>query len=259
MGCERMKKIKGLNVGQKGILLGMLAMALVFSVVYPLTISRVGFEYRDKIFVPSQENGDTVYSGKLQGQTARFTVSADKTVVFQRGEKTYGPYTAKEDPTAIPKDEAMAAYMTGMEIRQGEDILFRGGVLELDDFDWLYREDGSIVHSAGSYVVGDGVERDENGDPIDTAAPSVADIVELARGPELTHKGTWLAWFGAVLICVLNAVLILFADELFHWRLAIYVRDAEQAEPSDWEIKERYIGWTVLAVMALILFLVGLR
>ena len=94
----------------------MIAMVLIFAVVYPMTISRVGFEYKDTILVPSQENGGTVYSGKIQGQQARFTVSEDKTVVFQHGNKTYGPYTAKEDPTAIPKDEEMAEYMTGVEL-----------------------------------------------------------------------------------------------------------------------------------------------
>lgn len=42
-------------------------------------------------------------------------------------EMFYGPYTVKEDLTAIPKDEEMAEYMTGVEIRQGEDInIYRG-------------------------------------------------------------------------------------------------------------------------------------
>lgn len=100
-----MEKIKGLNYYQKGVLMVMIVMALVFAVVYSMTISRVGFLYKDKILVPSQENGSTVYSGKIQGQQAYFTVSEDKTVVFQHGDKTYGPYTAKEDPAAIPKDE----------------------------------------------------------------------------------------------------------------------------------------------------------
>ena len=67
-----MERIKNLDRYQKGILLIMLVMTLVFAVIYPVIISRVGFEYKDKIFVPSQENGSTVYSGKLYGQQARF-------------------------------------------------------------------------------------------------------------------------------------------------------------------------------------------
>lgn len=128
-----MQRIKGLNRYQKCVLIFMIAMALIFAVVYPMTISRVGFEYKDTILVPSQENGSTVYSGKIQVQQANFTVSADKTVEFQYGEKTYGPYTAREDPTAIPKDHEMGELMTSVELRQGEEILFRGGVLEIGD------------------------------------------------------------------------------------------------------------------------------
>ena len=123
-----MKRIKSLNYYQKGVLIFMITMALVFSVVYSIKISQVGFEYKGTIFVPSQESGCTVYSSKIEGQQARFTVSEDKTVFFQHGDKTYGPYTAKEDPTAIPKNEEMAEHMTGIELRQGEAILFRGGV-----------------------------------------------------------------------------------------------------------------------------------
>lgn len=254
-----MERIKSLNRYQKGVLIIMITMALVFAVVYPMTISRVGFEYKDTILVPSQEKGGTVYSGKIQGQQVHFMVSEDKTIVFQCGDKTYGPYTAKKDPTAIPKDEEIREYMTGVELRQGEDILFRGGILEIGDSYWLYNEDGTIDNFGLSYVTGDGMERDENGNVIDPIEPSASIILELMNDPELTHKGEWFAWFGAVFICVLNALSILFADELFRWNLAFQIRNVDNAEPSDWEIAGRYIGWTVLAITALVLFIVGLQ
>ena len=90
-----MERIKSLNRYQKGVLIFMLTLALVFAVVYPMTISQVGFEYKGAILVPSQENGSTLYSGKIQGQQAHFTVSEDKTVIFQHGDKIYGPYIEK--------------------------------------------------------------------------------------------------------------------------------------------------------------------
>lgn len=254
-----MEKIKGLNRYQKGVLIFMIAMALVFAVVYPMTISKVGFEYKDTILVPSQENGSTVYSGKIQGKQARFTVSEDRTVVFQHGDKTYGPYTAKEDPTAIPKDKKMAEHMTGMELRQGEDILFRGGVLETGDSYLLYNEDGTLDNFGFSYVTSDGIERDQDGNIIDPVEPSAATILKLMNDPELTHKGEWFAWFGAVFLCGLNAIFILFADELFRWNLAFRIRNVDHAEPSDWEIAGRYISCTVLTIMALVIFILGLQ
>ena len=254
-----MEKIKSLNPYQKGVLIFMITMAFVFAVVYPMTISQVGFEYKDSILVPSQENGSTVYSGKIQGQQAHFTVSEDKTIVFQYGDKTYGPYTSTEDSTAIPKDEEMSEYITGVELRQGEDILFRGGVLEIGDSYWLYNEDGTLANFGFSYVTGDGIERDENGNVIDPIEPSAYTILDLMNDPELTHKGEGLVWFVAVFICILNALSILFADELFRLYLAFRIRNVDNAEPSDWKITGRYIGWTILTIISLVLFILGLQ
>ena len=254
-----MERIKCLNYYQKGLLLLMTAMMLVFAVLYPVTISRVGFEYKGMILVPSQENGNTVYSGKIQGKQANFTVSEDKSVVFQYGKKIYEPYTIKEDATAIPKNEEMAEYMMGVELRQGEDILFRGGVLDTGNFYWLYSEDGTLDNVAISYVGSDGIERDKNGNIIDPVEPSASTILELMNNPELKHKGKWFVWFVAVFICVLNAVSILFADELFRWNLAFQIRNVDHAEPSDLEIAGRYIGWTVISIMALVIFIMGLQ
>ena len=97
-----MDRIKALNLYQKCILILMLVMTVAFAVLYPMTISRVGYEYKNAILVPSHENGNTVYSGKLNGKQACFTVTEDKTVLFQYGDKSYGPYTAKKDSTAVP-------------------------------------------------------------------------------------------------------------------------------------------------------------
>lgn len=52
---------------------------------------------------------------------------------------------------------------------------------------------------------------------------------------------------------------MLFADELFRWNASFLIRNAEDAEPSDWEIAGRYITWTVLPVMAAVIFILGLK
>ena len=174
-------------------------------------------------------------------------------------DKTYGPYTAKEDPTAIPKDNEMAEFMTGVELRQGEDILFRGGMMETLGSYLLYNEDGTLDNFGIFYVTSDGTVRDANGNVINPVEPSASTILELMNDPELTHKGEWSVWFGAVFICILNALSILFADELFRWNLAFRIRNVDHAEPSDWEIIGRYTGWTALTIMALALFITGLQ
>lgn len=253
-----MERIKNLNLYQKSILLLMLVMAVVFAVLYPMTISKVGYEYMDAILVPSQENGNTLYSGKLKGQQACFTVTEDKTVLFRHGDKSYGPYTAKEDSTAVPKDSEMAQYMTGIEVREGDEILFRGGVYDMGDFYLLQNEDGTDNMISVTYEDSNGIERDENGNIVDPFEPSVSSILELMDGPELTHKGMGLAWFGAFFLCLINAISILFADELFRWHLSFQVWNADHLEPSDWVIAGRYISWTVLTGTALVLYIMGL-
>ena len=254
-----MERIKRLNWYQKSILIFMLAMALVFAVVYHMTIARVGVLYQNAIFVPAEENGVTVYSGKLRGKQAEFTVSADKTVSFRCDGQTYGPYTVKEDPTARPEDEFGREVMTGVEIRDGEELLFRGGFWQSDGSFWLRNADGSMDLGMQTYVVENGVKKDSDGNIIDPAKPSASDILRLVYGPELTHKGSWLAWFSAVFISLLNAGSILYADELFRWNLSFQIRNAETAEPSDWELMERYLSWTVITIGVLVIYIVGLR
>ena len=258
-GRETMERIKSLNGYQKGLLIFMIVTTLIFAIIYPLTISRVGYRYNDAILVPTQDNGKTIYTGKIQGEMAHFTVSEDNTIVFQYGDKFYGPYTMKEDSTAIPKDRELAEKMTGVEIRNGDNLLFRGGVLYSADTYWMYNEDGTLDSLGISIVTSNGIERDENGNVIDRMEPSVATIYELMNEPELTHKGEATAWFGAVFLCILNALTMLFADELFRWNLAFQIRNVEKAEPSDWEIAQRYIAWTAMAIMALVLFIIGLQ
>lgn len=254
-----MERIKSLDRFQKGILLGMLVMAAAFLAAYAVTISRVGFLYKDVVFVPGSEGGNTVYSGKLKGQPARFTVLEDRTVTFQYGDRTYGPYTAREDPTAVPQDGEMAEDMAGIELFCGGSVLFRGGVLRVDDGYWLYNEDGTVHGFTITYGSEGGVERDENGNVIDPAQPSASEILALMDGPELTHKGEWIAWFGGAFVCCLNALQILFADELFRWNLNLMIRNADRAEPSDLEMAGRRIGWAALAGIALMLFAAGLE
>ena len=254
-----MERIKDLNRYQKGLLIFMIIMTLLFAIIYPMTISRVGYRYNDAILVPTQENGKISYTGKIQGKQAQFIVSENKSVMFQYGDKSYGTYTMIEDPTAIPQDKEIAEEMTGVEIRNGDKLLFRGGVWDAGDFYWLYNEDGTLDSLGFSVMTSNGIELDENGDVIDKMEPSAATIYELLNEPELTHKGEVLAWFGAVFICLINTLTMLFVDELFRWNLAFQIRNVENAEPSDWEIAGRYIGWTAMTIMALVLFIMGLQ
>lgn len=255
-----MKRIKHLNRYQLFVLLLMAAMCLAFAVIYPVTLSRVGFSYQNAIFVPKQENGGTVYSGRLSFKKASFTVSADQTVLFQYGDTCYGPYTAKEDPTAIPADAELAARMTGVELCNGNELLFRGGVIK-DAYGqyWLYAEDGTSNALSITYVTSDGLTHDANGNLIDPVAPTAETILSLLDEPVLTHNGNWWGWFLGAFLCLFTAITLLFADGLFRWHMSLRVYNAQDVEPSGLELAGRYVGWTLLAILSLVIFILGLQ
>lgn len=255
-----MERIKNLSRYQKTILVLLLAMLLVFTVLYAVISARVGYAYKGAILVPQEIEGGTVYTGRVNGEDIRISCGADETVTFRYEQKTYGPYTAKKDPTAIPKEENMSPYMTGMELRQGEKILFRGGVLHTGEGQTvLFNEDGSLFNAVGiTYSTGDGIERDENGNPVDRREPSAHELLEIMSGPELTSKGQWSLWFLGVFISAVTVVLVLFPDELFRWKLSLRISNAYEAEPSDLELTGRYVSWLVLLISALIVYIFGL-
>ena len=254
------QKIQDLNWYQKGILLLLLVLIPVYAVIYHVSISRVGVLYNDKIFVPAEESGATVYSGRLDGKPAEITVTNDKTAVtFRCGDTVYGPYTIEEDPSALADIEFCPSDMRGVALYDGETLLFRGGFWPSGEFTQLYRADGSPDLQMGLYAVENGVWKDADGNAVDPMKPDAADILRIALAPELTHKGDWLVWFGAVCISLLNAATILYADELFRWNLSFQIQNAEDVEPSEWEMLSRYLGWTVLTILAFVVYILGLK
>lgn len=254
-----MARIKSLGFFQKVVLAVVLAMVVVFTVVYAVITARVGYSYQDAILVPVQEDGATVYTGRVQGKNARITVEPDGLVTFQYDDKTFGPYTVREDPSAIPEAFTENSGMTGIEIRCGEDVFFRGCTSRYGGPSFLYNEDGSAASIRITYTTGSGEIRGEDGNVIDPLEPDPATILDLLDSPALTHKGSWLAWFLGIVLCGITVVSILFADELFRLRLSFRIQNVEDAEPTEWEITTRHLSWAVLAIGALAIFIIGLQ
>jgi len=254
-----MERIKSLNLFQKGIIIVIIVMVLVFIPMYFMTISRVGYEYDNAILIPKEENGNKLYTGKIKGKQAVFTVTKDKTVTFQYGEKNYGPYIVKEDPTILVKDvDFHTDDMIRIEVTKGEDVLFRGGALEVSETWWLYDENGSIHNMYLTYTSSDGIVMDSDGNVIDSLEPSVSTIVDLVYNPKLVHKGSWGFWFLGFCVSIFTIVSILFADEIFRFNLAFRIQNVDDAEPSDWELTTRYFSWILLTIMALVTYIVGI-
>ena len=249
-----MDRFRELDLYQKGIILLLIVLMVVFLVVYCVTISKTGFLYRDVILVPDQVGGNAVYSGQIMGQLAEFTVTPNLTVTFRWGTKIYGPYTVRENPSAAPK--AYGASI-GYEVKEGEEIIFRGGIADFGGYRMLIDADGTPEIGIVA-VPSNGTAYDSDGKVIDVMEPSAMTLIDLVEGPELTHKGHWGFWFCSFVLSIVTILTILFADEIFRWDLSFRIQDVYAAEPSDWEIIGRYIGWTAFAIAIFVIYQKGL-
>ena len=247
-----MERIKSLNQYKKIVLLIITVMMLTFTIIYPLIISKVGFLFNDTILVPSEESGKTIYSGKIKGELATFTVFDDNHVEYQYGDKLYGPYTIKENPTAIPNEQGWGDNQIGIELYEGDKMIFHGGVFSLGDRLLITSQDGILENSHINAIIGDTTKADPT-------KPTISAIIEIMLGENSTHKGEWFGWVGGMFICLITAISILFTDELFKFSLSYRIKNTQHVEPSEWEVASRYLTWSIAPILALIVFIIGLQ
>ena len=252
-----MERIRELDRYPKLLLLLLLVMAVGFGAVYGFVTSRVGFAYCDAILVPRTEGGVTLYEGTIDGSDALFTVGTD-TVTFRLGSKTYGPYTAREDPTAVTDEGLLAVGSTGVEILEDGRPFFRGSVTELDGELMVLSGDGAPIVTFTA-TLSDGTGVDGDGNIVDVHAPDAGTILRLLGGPEPELRGHWPVYLLSLVFSVGTAICFVFGDELFRYGLSFRVRDPDRAEPSDWELVSRTIGWTFLTGVILCGYWMGLR
>lgn len=231
------------------VLVGTLAaLILLFSILYLVLATQSGIVYRDAFLRRGSEGEKVLYGGKLNGQSMIITVwPGQKQAEYQWGDKTYGPYTVVVDPTAVPRQDDMADLLTGVEVRKGNEVFFRGGYYQLSaDIPLVIDENGD------AQIVG-GFWRES-----DPPVPDVGSILRIVLAPPLTHRGDSMCYWLGTFCAVLSIVSILYADALFRWNLRWRIRDVEHAEPSEWELFSRKLSWGVLSVLTLVAYLSGL-
>ena len=160
----------------------LIVIVVVFSVLYFFIGRQYGVEYADALYFPSLEGNAMVYSAMVKGTHASFTVEKN-TITYRWGDTVYGPYTIQEDPTAAPGGEWYDLDLTGVEIREGDTVLFRGGYTS--DLLVLIREDGKLDSSTfhATYSV-NGVYHDANGNVVDPHQPSLMSLLRFSHLPE---------------------------------------------------------------------------
>ena len=239
------------------LLIIMLAEIVAFAIATAVTVDRMGLEYDGGLLYPRTEGDVTWYEGRVDGEDAAFSVTPDGTVEYRWGEYVYGPYQVVEDPTALPEDFLGGQ---GVEIRQGEEVLFRGYRFS----DMLFDENGEPFWAIRAYGhASDGTIMVEGGQTISQEeyhAPGFSTLVQVVLEPELTHKGDVGLYLAVTFLALLNIVQILFPEALFKLSLLGRIRsvDIDDAEPSSFYIAMEHIEWVVLAGACLIFYAMAL-
>ncbi|OUN23953.1 hypothetical protein B5G34_02395 [Flavonifractor sp. An82] len=174
---------------KKVLLILLVVILVVFSVLYFFIGRQYGVKYQDALYFPSSEEDTTVYSAKGGGQPASFTVQGD-TVTYRWRDTVYGPYTIREDPTAAPVVEWEYPKLIGVEIREEDSILFRGGYTE--NLSLLIGEDDEFDSSISHFTYSvNGVERDADGNVVAPHQPSLKTLIRFSQLPKAdAHRGS---------------------------------------------------------------------
>lgn len=235
------------------LLLVMAAEILVFFIANVLAFLRPGLEYQDALLYPRTEGELQIYQGKVDGETARFTVTPGGEVSYQWGEYTYGPYQISEDPSAVPDGYEGSQ---GIEIRLGDEVLFRGCYLPSSTFPLIQEDGESLWEDSNIYMIsGEKIWR--NGQEIterEYREPSLSALARVALGTELTRQGNILLYLLITVLAVFNVLQICFPGLFFRRYIRWRVRDPELAEPSDFYIAMERMEWVVLAIVCLVLY-----
>lgn len=244
---------------QKVLLILLAVMVVVFSVLYLIISRQSGVKHQDNLYFPAPQGDSMVYTAKVDGQTASFTVENDGTVTYRWGDTVYGPYTVRQDPTAVPGGEWADIGLTGIEILEGDAILFRGGY-NPPGANLIIQEDGEWYSgSFGVVYTVDNATYDGDGDLVDVHRPDLFDILIFSQKPETdAHRGDAIFWFLGLFAAGMAALSIRFADAIFRFDLSFRIRNPDSVEPSDWELFSRVLSWIVLIVVSFGVFVAGL-
>ncbi len=226
---------------------------LAFFFATLVMINRPGLEYQDALLYPGTEGDIQIYQGAVDGETARFAVSPEWEVSYQWGEYTYGPYQITEDPSSVPNGYEESQ---GIEIRLGDEVLFRGCYLPSSTFPLIQEDGESLWEDSNIYMIS-GEQIWRNGQEIterEYREPSLSALARVALEPELTRQGNILLYLLITVLAVFNVLQICFPGLFFRRYIRWRVRDPELAEPSDFYIAMERMEWVVIAIVCLVLY-----
>lgn len=242
---------------RKFLLLFLAIVVLLFSVLYLVMGRQTYLEYDDALFSRSEEGGRVIYTAQVDGQPAILTVEGDCVITYQLGNTIYGPYTIRDEPAAAPDtDELAGLELTGIEIWDGEALMFRGGYVR-NGYLTLFDESGQAITGFGFSV--NGSTYDSEGNLIDPHEPTAHNLLFLAQRPEAdVHRGAAALWWIGTLFAAIAALIAWFFQPILRFNLAFYVKEPESAEPSALLIFNLGLVLFVSCALSIVFYTLGL-
>ena len=242
-----------LSIGQKVIFCLQAVLIVLFLILYSTVGQQQVLRYHGTALRRTESENAVLYAGKLNGHALSFTVT-ERAVEYRYDGKTLR-YTVTEDPSAIPPagagdlHETMREQLQGVEVRKDGELLFRGGWGRFGTSLMLYNEDGSSTVGIGYAVFSNGSVLND---------PGANAILSLIHAPNVVRRADFTGLLCGIFLCAACMISLLYADNLFRWNLRFRIRNAEDAEPSEWELFSRWIGWLLFTGLAIAIFTLGL-
>lgn len=225
--------MKDLSKLQKGVLVTLLAMTVLFAVLTGIVRSHKGVQFGDALLRVEETEEATVYTGKVYGDNVTVSVSGDAfpdvEVTYTAEDGRHDVYTAEYPLEPVRTETGL---VPGIRILKNGAVIFRGGYDPDEEFRCWFDENGAW--SFGDWHVATGQQ--------DVHDLTRGNLVYFANGPELMSRGSWGLYLLLLLITALLAFDIWNPTALFYLRHSCDVRDPE---PSDFYIATQKISWVV--------------
>lgn len=237
--------------GRRVVLLAQPALFLLALVLHLTFGQQQVVSYRDGHLRYERQGETAVYSGRVDGHRVKFAVSSPSLVEFWLDGAPDGVYAIAQDPSAIPQTESIADFdpdfFTGVEIKKDGAVWFRGAWSPYSSY-WL-------LDVAGNNLFLSITAHAEFSKP--DPEPDPAAILRFANGPELSPRGHGLLLLLGLFVAAACALSLLFEAQIFRWNLSFRVQDPYGAEPSEWELFGRWVGWITLTGLAVFVYAIA--
>jgi len=245
---------------QKGVLIVLAALAVVFCVLMLCSRLHPGVVFDGTLLRLQEADGGTTYTGKLHGEQVSVSVvresGAVTTVTCTVEDQTPDVYRMEYplDPILAADGPAEGQMVDGIRITKNGKTLFEGG------FDRDTASSGFGWYDAGGrWDSGVAVSSNVGGGQAGQTLSLTLDernVMYFARGPELTARGSWVLYGMMVFLSILAALDTAFPLTLFRLR---HCCDVRNPEPTDLYLAMQRLRWVLYPVLLLFGYLFALR